>query len=280
METDSASLAPAPGALPSSETSPLEGAARAEAAPRQVLEEHGEWILRTAELVALAKGIRGEEAKDFAGWVITRLLDRDGALLAACRRPETIRAYLRSVIGNLLRDYRNHLWGKWRPSAAARRLGADAVELERLCHRDGWTLAEAIEILRARPEIEHPEQLEALAARLPHRPVRRVVDLDVDSLGIVTPVDEGLAERDHAPVRARVEATLRAALAALEDEDRSLLHEHFTEGRSLAAIARARRLAQRSLYTRKDRSLRMLRNRLQEAGLSWQEIEPAVCQSV
>ena len=40
-------------------------------------------------------------------------------------------------------DWRNARWGKWRPSAEARRQGALATHLERLMRRDGLTFEEA-----------------------------------------------------------------------------------------------------------------------------------------
>ncbi len=43
----------------------------------------------------------------------------------------------------MLLDYQNHLWGKWHPSAEAKRLGPMAVRLERLRYRDQLSFEEA-----------------------------------------------------------------------------------------------------------------------------------------
>jgi hypothetical protein len=45
-------------------------------------------------------------------------------------------------------DYRNRLWGKWRPSAEAKRLGPTAILIERLVARDGWAVDQVIEMVR------------------------------------------------------------------------------------------------------------------------------------
>src|SRR4051812_13064188 len=66
-------------------------------------------------------------------------------------------------------DYRIHLWAKWHTTAEAKRLGELTVELEKLLHRDGRTLDEALVIARdpqAEVQRDH-ESLAALADRLP-----------------------------------------------------------------------------------------------------------------
>lgn len=71
-------------------------------------------------------------------------------------------------------DYRNKLWGKWRPSAAARSLGGVALQLELLISRDGHSLAEAVEILKVNHQVGlDREVLEHIACQLPARLRRR-----------------------------------------------------------------------------------------------------------
>ncbi len=52
------------------------------------------------------------------------------------------------VVQRLFLDHRNRQWGKWRPSAEAKRRGPLAILLERLVVRDGWTFEQAVETLR------------------------------------------------------------------------------------------------------------------------------------
>ena len=60
----------------------------------------------------------------------------------------SLTTYITVVVQRLFLDRRNRLWGKWRPSAEARRLGPTAVLLERLVSRDGWSAEQALETLR------------------------------------------------------------------------------------------------------------------------------------
>lgn len=115
-----------------------------------------------------------EEAEDFGSLVKIKLLEDDCAILRQYQGKSSLRTYLTVVIRRLLMDYQDHLWGKWRPSAEAVRLGPVAIRLERLIAREGYTLDEAIQILRINEKIEMSEaELRDLAAKLPPKPVRR-----------------------------------------------------------------------------------------------------------
>ena len=59
------------------------------------------------------------------------------ASCVATRGRGSLNTYLRVVIERLVLDMRVTNWGKWRPSARARRLGAEAVLFEQLTVRDG-----------------------------------------------------------------------------------------------------------------------------------------------
>ena len=66
-----------------------------------------------------------------------KLIDDDYQILRGFRERSSLRTYLSTVVERLFLDYRIRQWGKWRPSAQARRAGALAVRLEALLHRDG-----------------------------------------------------------------------------------------------------------------------------------------------
>ena len=76
----------------------------------------------------------------------------------------------------LFLDWRNHEWGKWRPSSEARRQGQVAIELERLILRDHYTFDEAVRTLLGRGLAKSAEECEVTWARLPRRPRRQRVD--------------------------------------------------------------------------------------------------------
>ena len=178
------------------------------------------------------------------------------------------------VVQNLLYDYQNHLWGKWRPSAEARRLGPLAVQLERLLSREGYSLGEAFEILRTNHHVGmSPEGLTDLAAKLPPRNLHRLMEGEEvlqSQLSLeMTPAEFAVA-RESAEKRSWVRGLLLEALATLSPEDRLIvkMRERF----SVAEIARTLNLEQKPLYRRLERISKSLRSTLERMGVSAKDI--------
>jgi len=210
------------------------------------------------------------DADDFASHVKLRLIENDYAVLRQFRGRSSLRTYLTVVIQRLFLDYRVSAWGKWRPSAEARRRGPVAVLLERLVVRDGHPFEEACELMKTNHAVaESREELERLAGRLPVRTKRRF-ETD-DALASVpardAPADEILAEQDARLEAGRLTAALQALTASLDVQDRLVLAMRFEDGRTVAEIAATLRLDQKRLYRRIDRLLRDLRMGLEAAGL-------------
>jgi len=215
-------------------------------------------------------GLPEHEAEEFRSWALFKLVEDDSRMLASWEGRSTFPTFLTVVLVNLLRDYRTHIWGKWRPTAAARRLGREAVLLEQLCFRDGLPLDEAIERMRTEHKVSlsRPE-LERIAATLNRRPERRRVGED-ELLRV--PVDGQVEARIEDAERSRTEEQLRILLApllhALAAEDRLLLKLHYWDGLSMAAISPVLSRPQRELYSVRDRCLKKIRRNLEEAGVS------------
>jgi hypothetical protein len=114
-----------------------------------------------------------DHADEFRSWARLRLLDDDQAILRKFGGRSTLRTFLVTVIERLFLDWRNHEWGKWRPSSEARRLGQVAIELERLVLRDHTPFSEAVSLLVSRGLAAHPAACEAVWARLPRKPRRQ-----------------------------------------------------------------------------------------------------------
>lgn len=254
--------------------------------PRERFERHAPWILETALRVGRRGGLADADARDFAGWAALRMVRRDYAVVRACRRPEQLRPYLGRVLRNLLKDYRNHLWGKWRPSRTAQQLGALGIELERMIRRDGVAASEAVEFLhRNRPTSPGRDDLDQMAATLPAQPTRTdwmPVEFDPDDPqrtdvepngGSLLDAFDRLALRE---ARDRVRGALAAAMSEVGSEERELLRLLFEENRSVAAVARANNWDQRALYDRRDRCLETLRRSLQERGIDWSTVAVAL----
>ena len=227
-------------------------------------------IERVISFVSSRHHLPGSDADDFGSHVKLKLIENDYAILEKFEGRSNLRTYLTVVIQRLFLDYRIMAWGKWRPSAEAKRSGEVAILLERLTQRDGYGLEEAWELMQTNHQITMSRpKLEAIAARLPQRLRRRfesedaLTGLAADQL----PLDEIVADRERAAMGARLESALNKAMAGLEPQDRLIFELRFRDGRTIADIARALHLDQKALYRRVDRCLDALLVGLQASGI-------------
>ena len=240
---------------------------------------------RTEGLVALAipvidqivkflrarHGLSIEEAEDFGSQLKIKLLDNDRSVLRAYRGDSSLRTYLGAVAARLFLDHRISQWGKWRPSAQARRLGPLAVELEELVGRQGRTRVEAID----RVAMKHAKEttradVERLAEELRLDPPVRKGDAPLSSMTSGPSTDAGesaLSRLSREELGGKLGSVLQSALADLSLEDRAIVKMHFQEGLTLAAVARALGLEQKLLYRRVQVLLESLRGRVEAAGI-------------
>src|SRR5262245_30687429 len=89
-------------------------------------------VARTAHRHRLSAAERDE----LASMVRLKLVDNNYLVVRRFNGRSSFRRYLTVVVKRVLLDWRNALWGKWRPSAVARRLGTLALWLEELLYRD------------------------------------------------------------------------------------------------------------------------------------------------
>jgi RNA polymerase sigma factor (sigma-70 family) len=237
--------------------------------PRQWYVEQLDVINRIAESLCRRNGVRGADAEDFAADVRLKLLQDDYAVLRKYRGASSTTTFLTVVISNLFRDHRIKLWGKWRPSAEAKRRGEVAVLLEAAIYRDGCSFEQACAFLEqgGRLTVDRATLREILA-ELPHRVPRRVDDgADVENVPAPDAADGRLLnhERDER-VRA-AKAALDRAIGRLAPEDRLVIRLHYFEGMSIADVSRAIGTAQKPLYSRIKRLLDTLSNDLASQGI-------------
>ncbi|MEP6622041.1 MAG: sigma-70 family RNA polymerase sigma factor [bacterium] len=224
-------------------------------------------------LGALARrhGLSADAAEEFAAWSRMRLVENDYAVLGKFRGESSISTYLTVVLAMLFREYRVAQWGRWRPSAAARRNGPLAIRLETLTQRDGLPVAHAGQVLRTSGETALSDrELADIVATFPKRLRPKAVDPGTDLLEPVSPTraDETIdAEESGAEANAAQHA-LQQALDMLPTEERLIVRMHYMEEMSVADIARGLAIPQKPLYRRLDRVLGTLRNRLESAGIS------------
>ncbi|HTG34594.1 MAG TPA: sigma-70 family RNA polymerase sigma factor [Thermoanaerobaculia bacterium] len=233
---------------------------------RALLEEHFVLVRRRLDRLSRTSGLPEHEADEFLSWALFKLVENDYRILGSWEGRSSFSTYLTVALVNLLRDYRIHVWGKWRPSAAACRQGPEAVLLERLRFRDRLPLSEAIDRVRADPGSHYSrEELERLAGRLPERIERRIVgEEELSRIAVDGNVEERVREGEGARLAARVHERLLALLRALPAEDRLLLKLHFQDSLTIAAMSSVLRLPQKQLYYRRDRCLKKLRRALLE----------------
>jgi len=245
---------------------------------KALLETHLELIQRQLHQLSRRSGLPDAEAEEFRSWALFKLVDDGYRILGSWEGRSTFPTFLRVVLVNLLRDYRIHLWGKWRPSAASRRGGEGAVLLERLMIRDGLSGTEALERLRTEHGISLAvEETVRLAAVLPWRQrQRRVSEEELAQIPVDGLVEARIEEHEAARTVSRLCEILLPLLRSLPAEDRLLLRLHFFGGLSMAAIAPVLGRPQRDLYAARDRCLKKIRQALAEAGLGLDQISELV----
>jgi RNA polymerase sigma factor (sigma-70 family) len=219
--------------------------------------------------VCARHGLRGADAEDFASAVKTRFIEHDYDVLARFEGRSSLKTYLAVVVNRLYLDFQVRRFGKWRPSAEARRLGPVALRLERLLHRDGMSFDEACGVLKSDPQVaETRDELYALSLRVPPRPGRRGASAAEAAPEIVVPATdrhERQALADHAF------ATIRGSFARLPARDRLFLRLHFESGFTVAEAARALGEDQKALYRKREALLKGLRADLSAAGIGAQD---------
>ena len=223
-------------------------------------------IERVSAWVCARRGLRGADAEDFRSVVKTRLIENDYEILSRFEGRSSLKTFLGAVINHVYLDYQAQRFGRWRPSAEARRLGPVALRLERLMFRDGLSFDEAASVLGQDREVaESRDALYAMSVRIAHRVDRPV--------GGIVP-GEGLEDGPSVAARAerqalaeRTFAVIGRTLAALPARERVFLRMHFESGFTVAEAARSLGLDQRALYRTKELALHRLRAGLEADGI-------------
>jgi RNA polymerase sigma factor (sigma-70 family) len=229
-----------------------------------------ELIERVIAFVCSRNHVGAADCEEFGSFVKLKLVEHDYAVLGKFEGRSTLRTYLTVVIQRLFLDYRVNAWGKWRPSAKARRLGATAVQLEQLLVRDGFDFESAYEVLKVNHGVTATRaELEKLAAVLPIR-VKRHIESDEVLKTVAAPerpADDRVAEGERAAVADRASKALRKAMARFDARDRLIIALRFEDGRSVTEIATILGLEQKAAYRRVDRLLEELRRSLESDGI-------------
>jgi len=240
--------------------------------PEALFLEHLGWIDRIAARVSRQGGLWDDEGQDFASSVRLSLMENDYAIMRKFRGEATLRTYLASVVTRLFHDYMRERRGRWRPSAAATRMGPVARDLEALVYRDGYRLVEAGERLRTEGRTALSDgQLGRLLGQIPPRATLRPRELPDDGLDAsagALRADDLLAASDAEALYTRVRRALARAMDRLEPEERTIAQMRFRDGRSVADVARELGVQQKPLFRQVERVRARLRGYLEAEGIS------------
>ncbi len=228
-------------------------------------------IDRIVRFVGRQYRLTPEEQEEFQSIVRLKLIDRDYEVLRRFEGRSSLGTYLTTVIQRIFLDHRIQRWGKWRPSAVARRQGDLAIRLERLLARDGLSFEEACEQLAVEQggAVDH-NTLDELRGQLSPRVPRRFVGEEALA-ELPVPgewVDEPLHARERHALAKRLEGALSKLLARRPARDRLILQLRFKHGLSVADVGRALRLDPKPLYRRIEQLMHHLRRGLEAEGFS------------
>lgn len=216
------------------------------------------------------------ETDDFRSDVRLHFIERNYEVLRRFEGRSSLTTYITVVIQRLFLDRRNRLWGKWRPSAEARRLGPTAILLERLVTRDGWSSDQALETLRVNHGVVVDDALRTLCEKFGKRtPSRQLVTEDhATETADATPSPEDnvlRAEQDF--LAKRVQTALERSCQTLTAEERLILKMRFEDRVPVADIARALHSDQKRLYRTIPRLLETVGAALTQEGISRSDVQ-------
>lgn len=225
-------------------------------------------ITHVVKTVCSRHRVGAEDAREVLSALLLKMVDNDYAVVRRFDGRSDFKTYMYTVAHRFLLDYRNSQWGKWRPSAEARRGGVAAMRVERLVVRDGFSLHEAVQSVAT--VLAMPvEEVAAIADRLRLRVSARRMFEYATAAGpaVVNDADARVCRAAMAAEARRVRDALASALATLGADDRGLLRLRFVKGLSIARIARFARVEQKRMYRRFDGILRGLRDQLERQGI-------------
>jgi|RhiMethySRZTD1v2_1073278.scaffolds.fasta_scaffold125202_2 RNA polymerase sigma factor (sigma-70 family) len=220
--------------------------------------------------------LNSTEADDFKSDVRLHFIERNYEVLRKFEGRCALSTYVNVVVQRLFLDWRNRMWGRWRPSVEAKRLGPTAMLIERLIARDGWTIDQTIEMLRVNHQVELDDTLRAFCDNLSTRgPSRRLVSeedaSEMPSPGPLPDANVVKAERDF--LAKRVQAALDRARQGLPAMERLILKMRFDDRVAVSDIARALHLEQRPLYRTIERLLKTIGEAMKAEGISLADID-------
>ena len=229
---------------------------------------------RVIRSIARRHRLSKADIDEFTSYVHLRLIEHDYRVLRKFQQRSRLTTYLVTVITRMFVDHRNAQWGRWRPSAQARRLGPVAILLDRLVSRDRHSLDEAIQIMRITHRVQEPEEvLRDLWRQLPERESEVEVAMGPVATDAAQVASPDVDESDRRQRTGRVAWALDRGAAALGPSDRALVRLHVLEGVTLVDLARQQGVHPSAMRRRWDRILRTFHKAFAAEGLEPHDVE-------
>lgn len=226
----------------------------------QLIAQQRSHVRRVLQDLARRHHLAPQEVDEFQ-LVLDRALERnDYELLRAFDGRSTWETYLTTVVTRLFFGFQGELWGQWRPTSLAQRMGPTAILLEELVVRDGMAIGDAIDVMKTTHRVDVPRlRLETMAAQLGlHK------DLQISSTG------PQLDPQVHA---LDVQSALRDAMALLSPDDRLILAMRFGDQQPLTRIAKMMKIEVRPLQRRIEQAKAVIRTSLHTQGVADEDID-------
>jgi RNA polymerase sigma factor for flagellar operon FliA len=227
--------------------------------------------------VSVCHHLRGPDADDFGQEARLHFLRDNCGVLRRFRGLSSIETYLYRVAQNVYLNWQDKRYGRWRPSAAAKRLGSAAVRLERLVVRDGLKVSEALALL---PETEHAlldakttGWLRQHAAEFVSSRARLGLTLTQNLSGSSPITEAPLAAWEAETTACRLRHVLTRLVSELPPLDQWVLRARFGRGLTVRAIASMLGQQPRYMYGHLERVLHRLRHQLLARHLSREDLD-------
>jgi RNA polymerase sigma factor (sigma-70 family) len=213
-------------------------------------------------------GLWGADAEDFAQDARLKLVENDCERLRSFQGRSDIKTYLVVILRNQACDHQTARCGRWRPTAAVRRAGPQAVRFQQLVARDGMTIADALSTVEREFGPVDRAALEALAADFRVRPRRQPAEDEMlDHVPAPEPnAEEAMIIEERRAKQARLYARVLELIATLEPADRLIIQLRYLEGRKVSTIASILQRDQKRLYREIPELVAQLRRTLESEG--------------
>lgn len=242
-------------------------------ATQNLYSEHSDTIESVLAYTRRAHRLSADDGDEFSSWARLRLLEDDCAVLKKFRGLSTFKTFLVTVIQRLFLDWRIKEWGKWRPTADARRSGPVAIELERLVLRDHMEFDQAAATLISKGTATSREECDRVWGELPRRPSRqRTGEQALDSLPSPSRSGDSLVDEEQLARAGKAGTALAQAVPRLTPQEQLIIRLRFQDGVTVARIAQLIGEEQKPLYRRIEQILGRLRTHLTAAGVTAEEV--------